>query len=473
MKKLVYIIVLLIWAGGCFADGKFFSPGNVPPDVPFQRALIAFDGEREILVVQSKYSASSEQDLQALGWVVPVPAVPDVGTLNSDSSAYFFDQLYQTTLPKIINIPLIIVEVLTALVVIRLFLLLIAQVKDYQGTWRRWLGTVLGNLVLLLSQPIIFMLATIFGMVGESLGLIPLLATILILITALVAVRLFLLLFAKATNMQASMQRGLGTVTGNLRLLVPLMILTLLNYFIFGLPFKSAVGAPRAAPASAGIQLLQEKTVGSYEVKVIKADTGGELVEWLNRNGFRFNAADEKVFADYIGKHWVFVTAKISQEAENKQVLASEGMMNPLVLRFQTKQAVYPLALTANGGRETEIELYVLHTHKMEAGGRLPLQFANALSTASLFSPTSSGRSGWEHYVEPGCLLSRERFTENYISKFRGRLSAEQMKTDLVLTRAADDNPHGVQRLVWSEPAHLGPLGYPAPEASDRGCLPR
>ena len=44
--------------------------------------MIAFNGEREILVVQSRYENRGEQPLREIGWIVPLPAVPRVGTME-------------------------------------------------------------------------------------------------------------------------------------------------------------------------------------------------------------------------------------------------------------------------------------------------------------------------------------------------------------------------------------------------------
>lgn len=377
MSRMILVIALLLGIGECLADGRFFSPGSIPLNVPFQRAAIFFDGEREILVVQSKYDAGNAEALTALGWVVPVPAVPEVGTLNSDSAGFLFDLLDWATRPELDSLFRYYFWPLLVLLVIRLVLRIQAG-RKIPTRGRRWL---------------------------------------------------------------------LGSYGGNTVLILLLLIL--------------AGNSPRSGmiAAPAPVQVVMEQTIGSYDIKVVKADEAGALVGWLNRHGFRYDAADEKVFADYIARRWAFVTAKITPKAAGeKSALDPRGMTNPLVLRFPSKQAVYPLALTATIGRETEIELYVLHGHKMDAGGRLPLKFANKWDAegkvARLSSEDGHQSADFEwlkYYLEPKGLLAGERFGAGYVSKFRGRLTAEQMTTDLVLSRAADDEPHGVREHVLYE----------------------
>ena len=51
MKKLVvFVLVLLIVAGmssSLLADGKFYWQEEIPPDIPYQRALLMYDAGHE------------------------------------------------------------------------------------------------------------------------------------------------------------------------------------------------------------------------------------------------------------------------------------------------------------------------------------------------------------------------------------------------------------------------------------------
>ena len=71
MRWLLAVLVAL--AGQALADGKFYSD-RVPPGIPYQRAILIFDGKKQTLTIESKFEA---KEGERFGWVVPVPAVPE------------------------------------------------------------------------------------------------------------------------------------------------------------------------------------------------------------------------------------------------------------------------------------------------------------------------------------------------------------------------------------------------------------
>jgi len=310
------------------ADGAYYSRRLVPPGVPYQRALIAFNGEREILVVQSRYRIGATQ-------IEPV---------------------------------------------------------SFEDLW---------------------LIATV------GLGLF-------LLVRLALAVR-----FGKSGLQRPS---WFGTMDRTLKWIG----LTLFVSLVLVAWVKSM-----ASPKLASVRVLREETVGGLDIKVVSADDASALVGWLRQNGFTYDAADVSAFEGYIAKRWVFVTARVTAGAERTEVLGIRGMLAPLVLVFPARQAIYPLALTAAGGQETEIDLYVYHSGKMDAGGRLTTEYANRLDESVSWIADS---------IVPGDLLARESLTENFITHFHGRMTPEQMKDDLVLGQSTD-NAH----LHSSWPAGLWP----------------
>ena len=91
-------------AGSARADGKMYWRENVPPSIPYQRAVIFFQDGVETLVLQSKYQMPGPGEAAPIGWVVPVPAVPELASLPADVAHYAFFQLDRSCLPHLIRI---------------------------------------------------------------------------------------------------------------------------------------------------------------------------------------------------------------------------------------------------------------------------------------------------------------------------------------------------------------------------------
>lgn len=106
---------------------------------------------------------------------------------------------------------------------------------------------------------------------------------------------------------------------------------------------------------SSGAQVEKSVKVGSYDVRVLKAEKPGDLNAWLDENGFAaLPEAAYEIVADYISKGWVFTAIKLSR--------AESGVNTPHPIRmsFASQRAVYPLKLTAIAGGVTEFEIFVI-----------------------------------------------------------------------------------------------------------------
>jgi hypothetical protein len=183
------------------------------------------------------------------------------------------------------------------------------------------------------------------------------------------------------------------------------------------------------------VDILKAETVGIYDVKVIRGEDATAVTEWLKGNGFGFGETDTKVLDQYVKKGWCFVAAKVDKEViSNSEGAVSEGLVAPLILRFDSNEAIYPMALTGTTGFDTEVLLYVLSDHKMECGERLKLAY---------FGETSSP------FADKDSLeFFRDAKTRSWqMCKFKGILKPEKMKEDIVFKQAKDEEPY--REIRW------------------------
>jgi hypothetical protein len=136
--------------------------------------------------------------------------------------------------------------------------------------------------------------------------------------------------------------------------------------------------------------------------------------------------------------------AKVDPEpgTEERKIVAGK-MVAPLILRFETDTAVYPLALTSTIGAETEVLLYTLCERKLTCGERLTLRGATHTRSANMFSDLvgateTQAAALFANVPKPAILC-----------KFKKRLKLEEMKSDLEFEFAPDDNSYRETKIVW------------------------
>ena len=377
MKKAVLLLVLAaLLMGGVpvLADGMFYWTESIPPEIPYQRALLLFDGGYETLIVQSKYRMPGSST-EEFGWVVPVPSVPELASVEPVLAEHLFFALSKASAPKV----------------------------------SRFSDCLCGPL------------AIIYLFITPTAGILLLLLWIVSFLTP----RLQFI------------RRRRWVVVGTSILLLFISAMGWLGLAAYGNRFMSPGGAVDA------VDVISEEKVGIYNVQVVKASEGGDLIGWLNEHQFQFKEEDAQVFDEYVRRGWCFVVAQVDPIRSTKQnQIAREGLVAPLILRFETDAPVYPLALTATAGHDTQILLYVLGKHKWENDGRLDLEYAG------------KGRVGPFEDVCRGALPDMAAACLDdtmlpYLCKFKGTLTPAQMEKDMVLVPAEDNEPYRKNIVVW------------------------
>ena len=191
------------------------------------------------------------------------------------------------------------------------------------------------------------------------------------------------------------------------------------------------------------VDMIRAETAGSYDVRVVKSGRAEDLIQWLQENRFRFDDSDTQVIEDYLRRGWCFTAAKITlvKPDTGSRDFVSEGLVSPLILRFPTKAPVLPLALTSTVGRETQILLYIRSQTKMKTDGGLKLHFAGEPGPYPLVLLMGN--------TDPPSFFSGADLDLPFLSKFKGTLTSDQMKTDLTLEKAADNQPYREHEFRW------------------------
>jgi hypothetical protein len=220
------------------------------------------------------------------------------------------------------------------------------------------------------------------------------------------------------------------------------VIVTLVAFFLTILMGTQPLGV--SLGGSNDIEVIKAVEAGIYDVKVIRSQSDEAILGWLTENGFGFNDNDKQIFKDYIDRDWCFVVAKVGPDQEIQyHELVSDGMVAPLILKFETQKTVYPLALTSTIGSETKVLLYTFSENKLSCDERLTLRYANEKKSTSFLVDLVSS-------AEPETIgLSTDIPKDMYLCKFKKKLKPEDMKTDLELKFARDNEPLKEKKIVW------------------------
>lgn len=99
-----------------------------------------------------------------------------------------------------------------------------------------------------------------------------------------------------------------------------------------------------------GIDLLEQHSVGPYEIAVIQASDADALNAWLAKKGFGTVPPQNMSFYIDNGHTWVCVKTRPE---------GMDGEFKPLRMRFQTPKIVYPLKFSSHQGT-FNVNLYVV-----------------------------------------------------------------------------------------------------------------
>ena len=241
------------------------------------------------------------------------------------------------------------------------------------------------------------------------------------------------ILFLLLLHLALLLGRGRGYSVGGGLLKVILIVGALCVFAGMLLPALGRARSTLVAEQQAGVRVHKQIAVGSYKVAVLTADTADALDEWLRTNGFRSLSEEaQRIAAAYITENWCFVVARLVRDA------GGLSTPHPLMVRFATSKAIYPMRFTALAKSAPHVEIFVA-AEKEATCDRLEREFVDRYA-ARLYSSEPEGKG-------PRYFFAGRRFGQDIghgevcsllwdgcvVTKLSGVIASHSMSEDIVL----------------------------------------
>jgi len=248
-----------------------------------------------------------------------------------------------------------------------------------------------------------------------------------------------------------------------------LSILTQPKYYATPLSYGAAEITTK--DLNTGVEVLEEKQVGIYDIKVLSANNANALFDWLKENDFTYPADKKYILDDYISNNWFFTTAKINQESISDEIQNKlyTGDLTPLKFVFESPNIVYPLKISSVTEENTNniyysenqvssstdlnpiepaiapypyenampITIYIFSDHKKEISGF-------SIEYASWVSKNDIQKLGKDSVGNPWVNISKKM----YLTKLYSYMNVSDMTDDLFPDNAKDNTTVGVPTLA-------------------------
>ena len=175
-----------------------------------------------------------------------------------------------------------------------------------------------------------------------------------------------------------------------------------------------------------GVEVLSTVDLGPLQATTIAAANTPALQQWLDQHDLDASPELLATLAPYVQETWTFVALQLTAAGASLQ-----GDLPPIEMRFASKQAVYPMRMSAAATESQQPLLYVLAQHRM-------------LRTDPLASGTTRPTTSFAGPVDPSDVrsedLRRWLATTPYLTKTSQWFpDPAAITSDLVLEPAADD----------------------------------
>ncbi|MBC8010287.1 MAG: DUF2330 domain-containing protein [Burkholderiales bacterium] len=370
------------------ADGKVMPPLLVPQEVtmPDQRALLAWSGGVETLVIESAFVGKGTD----FAWVVPLPTKPEVELATRGTLASVAALMQPVVVPPERDLwwlP-------GALAVVAIWTLLLG--------WK--------SAGLLLRVVVVATLGAVFGVVlaaivGFAWVIVP-------------------LSIAMACWGGRELIRRKDSLLSYL-----LVVLFGLLLFAMMIPSFGKVRSLGGPVVEVGGVTVERGLVGDFDVSLVSGREGDGVVGWLRENGYAIDGAAEAVAREHAAAGGWFVASRVRREFAE----SGRSVPAPLLFRFAAERPVYPMRLTGAGAKEAlELELFVFGPERAVAEGLETVAWGpwREGNPQELYGRRATGQPRDARVVSHPVLARVAKGTA-VVSRLRGKLTPEQMQADI------------------------------------------
>ena len=249
-------------------------------------------------------------------------------------------------------------------------------------------------------------------------------------------------------------------------------------------PPMMAIPAPMAMGAiirKAPVTVEAAFSVAEYDIKVLSAQEGGALVDWLNANGYRMPAGATPVVGSYLKQGMHFFVAKVNLDRMQDN---PSGFLRPIRVTYQTPKFMLPIRLgTVNAAgpqdmivlaltKTGRVEVTNYQTAKMPTGVDVPEYIAERFGTFydALFNRQVASHDGRAVFLEYAWPVSSNvsmcdpcsapplgpevlgevgaAWTDGFITRLHVRYDRDHFPEDLQFQETPDTEPYQARYVI-------------------------
>ncbi|MBL7647035.1 MAG: DUF2330 domain-containing protein [Candidatus Hydrogenedentes bacterium] len=121
-------------------------------------------------------------------------------------------------------------------------------------------------------------------------------------------------------------------------------------------------GGPGDSSDSDGVNVLERKRVGVFDVAVLEANTAEDLVRWCEGHGYKVKGKVREVLGSYVDRGWIFTVMRVDPAVQGKESAPAQeaGTIQAMRFTFSTEEAIYPLRISSINRGTTDVLVYVI-----------------------------------------------------------------------------------------------------------------